>query len=154
MPIDIKQETADERRTRHKEDGWIGVDLDGVLAVYDTFRGPSHIGPPIKAMVDRVLSFIDDGYDVRILTARVAMLYLPEDYTKDFAFSMQESLDCKVAIEDWCLKHLGRKLSITAVKDYNLIELWDDRSIQMIPNTGRTLAEEHEAELTALRGKP
>jgi hypothetical protein len=36
----------------------------------------------------------------------------------------------------------------------NMIELWDDRAVQMVPNTGRTLAEEHEAELSALKGAP
>jgi len=33
---------------------WIGVDLDGTLAVYDGWRGPEHIGPPVPAMVERV----------------------------------------------------------------------------------------------------
>lgn len=31
--------------------GWIGVDLDGTLAVYDEWRGVSHIGAPVPAML-------------------------------------------------------------------------------------------------------
>lgn len=30
---------------------WLGVDLDGTLAVYDKWRGIEHIGAPIPAMV-------------------------------------------------------------------------------------------------------
>jgi hypothetical protein len=35
-----------------------------------------------------------------------------------------------------------------------MIELWDDRAIQVEPNTGRTVFDEFEAEAVALRGKP
>lgn len=40
-------------------------------------------------------------------------------------------------IESWCVEHIGHKLPITNVKDYGMIELWDDRAVQVIPNTGR-----------------
>lgn len=39
-------------------------------------------------------------------------------------------------IENWCLKHIGRKLVVTNVKDFDLLELWDDRAVQVIMNSG------------------
>ena len=56
-------------------------------------------------------------------------------------------------IRQWCAKHVGRALPITCCKDYGMIELWDDRCIQVIPNTGRTIADEIESERMALSGK-
>lgn len=53
-------------------DGWVGVDLDATLCYYDKWRGPTHIGKPIPAMVSRVEQWLKDGKDVRIVTARVA----------------------------------------------------------------------------------
>jgi len=40
----------------HGQNGrpWIGVDLDGTLAHYDGWKGPTHIGAPIHKMVQRV----------------------------------------------------------------------------------------------------
>ena len=37
-----------------KNRGWIGVDLDGTLAMYDQWAGAGHIGEPIPLMVERV----------------------------------------------------------------------------------------------------
>lgn len=35
--------------------GWIGVDLDGTLAIYDVWRGANHIGEPVPTyMIDSV----------------------------------------------------------------------------------------------------
>jgi hypothetical protein len=52
-------------------DGWVGVDLDGTLATYNTWEGPEHIGEPIPEMVERVKAWRRDGRAVRIFTARV-----------------------------------------------------------------------------------
>lgn len=97
--------------------GWIGVDLDGTLAEYKGWRGPDHIGRPIRRMRLRVVHWLAEGYDVRIFTARTEASY--------------------PAIERWCLKQFGRKLPITNVKDYGMVELWDDRAVQVEANTGR-----------------
>lgn len=103
---------------------WIGVDLDGTLALYDYWRGPSHIGEPIGPMVDRVKQWLKDGQQVRIVTARVS----PEKGV--------EATSAIVAINAWTLKHLGQVLPITNCKDTNMTELWDDRARQVYPNTG------------------
>lgn len=102
--------------------GWIGVDLDGTLAHYEGFKGHDHIGEPIPKMVERVRNWINDGYEVRIFTARVAYA---EEWDR-----------VKPKIEDWCMKHIGRILSITCIKDREMFQLWDDRAVQVIPNTG------------------
>lgn len=104
--------------------GWIGVDLDGTLAHYTTWIGPDHIGEPIPAMVNRVLDWCNAGKNVRIFTARVA-----EDHDGHMAR----------VIKRWCKKHLGRILPVTNKKDYGMIELWDDRCVQVEINTGRRM---------------
>lgn len=97
--------------------GWTGVDLDGTLAEYKGWRGPDHIGAPIRRMRIRVVNWLHEGKDVRIFTARTE--------------------DSYPAIRRWCVKHLGRELPITNTKDFAMEELWDDRAVQVIPNTGR-----------------
>lgn len=114
--------------------GWIGVDLDGTLAYYDSFKGAEHIGDPIPAMLERVKGWIAEGREVRIFTARVGETYLRnKDGTLDdhvFADAARRH------IEQWCIKHIGVKLQVTATKDFGMIELWDDRCVQVQPNTG------------------
>ena len=106
--------------------GWIGVDLYGTLAVYEGWRGAGHIGEPVVPMVTRVLRWLTAGEDVRIFTARVG----PQ---KD----VNDAIRAREGIDAWCLKHLGQTLPITATKDYAMRELWDDRCVQVEPNTGR-----------------
>ena len=65
---------------------------------------------------------MEEGHDVRIFTARV---------------SHPDQVDAAVeTIETWCLEHIGVVLPITNVKDYAMIELWDDRAVQVVTNTG------------------
>jgi len=49
---------------------WIGVDLDGTLAVAEAWQGFEHIGKPVPTMVKRVKIWIEMGYRVKIVTAR------------------------------------------------------------------------------------
>lgn len=110
--------------------GWIGVDLDGTLAQYNGWVGETHIGEPIVPMVERVKKWLESGREVRIFTARVAQGALNIDGTR------HDVTHVRKAIEEWCLKHIGVVLPVTNVKDYAMIELWDDRAVQVIPNTG------------------
>lgn len=102
--------------------GWIGVDLDGTLAMYDGWKGENHIGDPVVEMVARVQRWINDGIEVRIFTARV---------------SNDPSGKIAKLIEDWCLENIGEVIPVTNAKDYGMYELWDDRAVQVIPNTGQ-----------------
>ena len=52
-----------------KRKGWIGVDLDGTLAVYYDWE---IIGDPIPLMVERVQQWLKEGKHVKIFTARVS----------------------------------------------------------------------------------
>ena len=106
--------------------GWIGVDLDGTLAHYDTWRGPNYIGPPVKPMLDRVKAWLEGDVEVRIFTARVCSDQ-PEDQ-RQIAYG---------AIGQWCLEHIGQILTITAEKDWHMIQFWDDRAVSVEFNTGR-----------------
>lgn len=138
-------EKIDQHHVRH---GWIGVDLDGTLAVYDRWRGPYHIGAPIAPMVERVRKWLTDGEDVRIFTARVTDARpLNEDGTEHDLGRVRDSIVL------WCQQHLGQSLRITNVKDWHMRELWDDRAVQVRPNTGITLADELEAVRSAEAGK-
>jgi len=133
--------------------GWIGVDLDGTLAYYDHWCGPQHIGEPIPAMLARVKKWLSEGREVRIFTARV------EGGTVALSMGIQDDEACRNAalverhIRTWCKKNVGQELPVTCKKDFGMIELWDDRCVQVIPNTGRTIADELESERLALAGK-
>ena len=115
--------------------GWIGVDLDGTLAEYDSWRGETYIGKPIPLMVERVRQWIAAGQKVKIVTARVS--------TGDGDRAASTIAEIRGAIEKWCWINIGTKLEITCCKDFAMIEMWDDRCIQVVPNTGMTIAEFH-----------
>jgi hypothetical protein len=103
--------------------GWIGVDLDGTLAVYDGWHGIEHIGEPIAPVVEYVKELLDAGIEVRIFTAR-----------------MQE-VGAVPWINAWCTEHLGQPLTVTDKKDFSMVGMIDDRATQVEPNTGRFLTE-------------
>ena len=103
--------------------GWIGVDFDGTLAHYESFKGPGHVGEPVPAMVDRVKAWLAVGWEVRVFTARVS--------------HPQQAEEARAAIEAWCERHIGQRLAVTCTKDYAMVELWDDRCVQVVPNTGQ-----------------
>ena len=109
--------------------GWIGVDLDGTLAEYNGWQGEMHIGPPVPLMLERVKAWIAAGKQVRIFTARVSTA------EGNRATSTVQSI--KGVIQEWCEQHVGQVLPITCEKDFAMIELWDDRCVQVVPNTGR-----------------
>jgi hypothetical protein len=98
--------------------GWIGVDFDGTLVEWTEWQGSGIYGPPIRAMVDRVRKWLALGQDVRIVTARA-----------------NDREDAR-GVENWCLEHFGMVLGVTSRKDYQMIELWDDRAVQVVPNEG------------------
>lgn len=120
--------------------GWIGVDLDGTLAHYGGYKGPDHIGEPVPAMLARVKKWLADGVEVKIFTARVdggtAAINLGNRAGADF----EDVEAVKKTIREWCVRHVGVALEVTNRKDYGMIELWDDRCVQVEMNTGRILS--------------
>ncbi len=114
------------------KDGWIGVDLDGTLALYDGWQGPKHIGPPIPEMEKRVWDWITEGREVRIVTARASDLsQIP-------------------VVKEWLKTHGFPDLRVVNYKDYGMIQLWDDRCVQVNPNTGVPAGEMGIREMNAL----
>jgi hypothetical protein len=100
--------------------GWIGVDLDGTLAVWKQSGPP---GDPIESMVAMVKGLLFRGIEVRIFTARASNEKLiPE-------------------VEEWCMKHIGLKLPVTCSKDFECIAIYDDIAHKVEFNTGRICQE-------------
>jgi hypothetical protein len=117
---------------QHK--GYIAVDLDGTLAEYHGWVSAEHIGAPVPRMLQRVKDWLDEGLDVRIFTARV--------YCNPVTCEgIQEATVAREAIHRWCEYYLGRRLPVTCMKDYGMVELWDDRAVQVEANTGRRMDE-------------
>jgi len=105
------------------KEGWIGVDLDGTLAYDHGWKGPEHIGDPIPEMEKRVKDWIAQGKTVKIFTARAAQPeYIP-------------------IVKNWLRENDFGDLEVTCHKDMMMIELWDDRAIQVMPNTGKPVGE-------------
>ena len=108
-------------KTAKDDWGWIGVDLDGTLAKYTSWKGKGVIGEPIPKMVKRVKRWLAADKKVKIMTARMH---------KD------KGGVARRAIKKWCKEHLGQEIPITNVKDHEMSELWDDRAIQVRKNKG------------------
>lgn len=82
-------------------EAWIGVDLDGTLAVDDGWRGILHIGGPVPAMVERVKRWLAAGLTVKIVTARVG----PQR-----ADVQEEIAAIRFEIQEWCRKHFVARI--------------------------------------------
>lgn len=100
------------------------VDLDGTLAVQKTNGYEREIGEPISPMIEIIKEEIKNGAEVKIFTARAS------DWTDEL-----EKLD----IERFCVKHFGRVLPITALKEHYIDVYYDDRAIRVEKNTGKLL---------------
>jgi hypothetical protein len=110
-----------ERQPRQRPDQfkpWVGVDLDGTLAEATPWQGITHIGPPVPLMLRRVKAWVQKGVHVKIVTARAGS---PEGITATQAWLQAQELPA---------------LEVTDRKDFGMIELWDDRAIQVVQNTG------------------
>ena len=112
--------TDNEQFGEAEEDQWIGVDLDGTLCVTETWQGFEHIGKPVPLMLKRVKIWLEMGYKVKIVTARAS-----------------EPEQAIPPIKAWLGKQGLPDLEVTNGNDMNMIELWDDRCVQVIPNTGK-----------------
>lgn len=99
---------------------WIGVDLDGTLARYDGWRGLDHVGKPVPVMLARVRHWLEEGYTIKIFTARAG-----------------EGESGIAPVKKWLAENGLPDLEVTNRKDFAMIELWDDRAVQVVANTGK-----------------
>ncbi len=102
---------------------WIGVDLDGTLAVYTRGVPLTDVGEPVPAMVALVRKMISNGVRVKIFTARAG-----------------DEKQVPV-IHKWLKSNGLPELEITNIKDYDMLRLYDDRCIQVEANTGRLIVD-------------
>jgi hypothetical protein len=115
------QKFTDNTQVRYGGSPWIGVDLDGTLARdLGSARGDD-IGSPIEPMLIRVQKWIAEGRTVKIFTARASS---PRQV---------------VAIKEWLASCGLPDLEVTNVKDLHMIELWDDRCVQVTTNLGEPI---------------
>lgn len=128
--------------------GWYGFDLDGTLAKYDKWRGIDHIGEPVRPMTDLITKMHREGKVVKILTARVAPHKLEDGTIGESYITVPHGEKgatrtyASQYIRDWCHFNLGFVPEITHEKDHLMIELYDDRVKQVIPNTGILVEDE------------
>lgn len=120
-----------------EDKGWVGIDLDGTLAIYDGWKGIEHIGEPIWPMVEYVQDLLEHGIDVRIFTARC-----------------QEGPAAIATIRLWCAKHLGTVLPVTDRKDFGMVFMVDDRAFTVEKNTGKFLTNPPSAEAVLYHYSP
>jgi hypothetical protein len=98
----------------------VAVDLDGTLAKDNGWKGPEHIGEPVKPMLDLVRKLLDDGEDVVIFTARV---HDGEKSTKDH-------------IKQWLKDHDLPDLEVTNEKRPDMEKFYDDKAVAVEKNKG------------------
>jgi len=115
------QKYTDNLQTQYGGSPWIGVDLDGTLARDLGNERWDEIGSPIEPMLNRVKRWIAEGHTVKVFTARASS---PRQV---------------VAIKKWLADCGLPDLEVTNVKDKRMIELWDDRCVQVTTNQGEPL---------------
>lgn len=101
---------------------WVGVDFDGTWSSTDNpghFVPPYPLGEATPLMTLRVRIMRKAGLRVKLFTARAAS---PEAVSK---------------LQIWMEKAIGEVLEVTDRKDYQMIRFFDDRALQVVPNTGR-----------------
>jgi len=116
------QKFMDNTQVRYGGSPWIGVDLDGTLARDLGSKRGDEIGSPIEPMLARVQKWIAEGRTVKIFTAR--------------ASSPRQVM----AIKEWLVSCGLPELEVTNVKDHRMIELWDDRCVQVTTNLGEPIS--------------
>lgn len=110
---------------------WYAVDFDGTLAYSGTKVWDGPLGDPIYEMVDRVRKWLDEGKEVRIFTARVSPF--DKNGTPQTVAGLKE---IRNRIGDWTEKYIGKRLDCTCQKDHWVVQIWDDRAVQVIRDTG------------------
>lgn len=129
--------------------GWYGFDLDGTLAKYDGWKGIDHIGEPVILMVKLIRQMHDEGKVVKIMTARVAPKEKPETKPNPYrtgnwciqepdvqTWALKDEWTPLEFIQEWCYRILGFVPEIVYQKDHLMLELYDDRVKQVVPNEG------------------
>ena len=108
---------------------YIGCDFDATISEYHGWKGPTDLGKPIPEMVRKIKEAMSQGSQVWIFTARVN----PGGHEYKEAL---EATQAYLAIAEWCVKVFGELLPITHEKNKLWQSIYDDRAIQVLPNSG------------------
>ncbi len=116
--------------------GWIGVDLDGTLAVVCDGMAATEIGAPVAPMVALVKQWIAAGEEVRIFTARVDGGKEADlaGYNNGHEYADVERI--REAIQDWSELHIGHRLAVTNEKTCATKAIFDDKAFNVLKNLG------------------
>jgi hypothetical protein len=87
--------------------------------MYDHWRGIEHISDPVPE-IDKIIRANMDKVEFFVFTARA-----------------EDGPEAIMIIEDWCMKHYGRKFEVFNVKGYDVVAIWDDRAVAVEKNTGK-----------------
>lgn len=98
-----------------KKHTWVGVALDGHLAM-ETGREGGPIGGPNMHAIAQVQELVKSKHDVRIVTPRVAGLH---------GETIHEQRE---RIQNWCMHHVGHRLPIQATSDKNMLQMLGGRN--------------------------
>lgn len=124
----------------------IAVDFDGTLFKhiphYDYGKHFDKIGTPIPVMINRVRRWLKEGRKVVIFTARMHSSH-PIEHRR---------LVRKV-IREKCMEVFGQPLPVTSEKHPDMVEIYDDRAIQVIPDTGKLVIQAVAQKALALKRK-
>ena len=141
-----------------KRGGYIAVDFDGTMFTFpesddDAWLAWNVFGEPIWPMIDRIRAWLTAGIEVRVFTARIGLpvsVHVPGQPV-EFIDSKELLYKCQTtgtlysahmmanAIQDHLEKHHLPRLKVQCYKDAHMIEFWDDRAVQVLPNQGVTL---------------
>lgn len=99
------------------------VDLDRTLAKYDGWKGAHVIGEPIKPMLELVKKWLREGKTIKIFTARANR---PDNIQY---------------VDEWLVDNGIGGLEVTNIKGEDLFCIFDDRCVQVEPNTGKILGD-------------
>jgi hypothetical protein len=106
---------------------WWGFDIDKTAFVDEGGTRGGVIGEPIQGIIRRIKYFLRTGRNVCIVTARV---HPSEPDAAAQRLLIQDTLDATLG------KEMAIRIPIRCDKDRHMIDLYDDRAKQVIPNRG------------------
>lgn len=129
--------------------------MDGTLFTYTHWVGWNKFGRPIQPMIDRVRAWLDADVEVRVVTARIGLPVARDVMTGEDVYSRARTGRCRMtrqefsdhemrlAVQDHLERHDLPRLRVQCYKNVDMIEIWDDRAVQVVANDGRMLAPVH-----------
>lgn len=138
---------TDEKKKQPSEENLL-FDLDGTIAHYDGFKGPSVIGDPLgkgdaTSAYEKLRAALQAGKDARIFTARVFPLGIDRSLTglsdKEYQERLKQARVAQQAIDRWAEREFGKTVPTQCWKDQGSTDIFDDRAHAVDSRTGKIL---------------